>query len=102
MRLVGVLPPKKGHRSHPTNLPHSVGPHSVADIDRMRREIESSDEPDASDLRLDEFRSTTPTRRGRQGALASDESHPSSTRSADGSLPPPQTQSVSGDALLDG
>jgi hypothetical protein len=60
MRLVGVLAPGKGYRFYLTNLPRSVGPHSVADIYRVRWEIESSNKLDKSNHRLDEVDARRP------------------------------------------
>jgi hypothetical protein len=60
MRLVGVLAPTKGYRFYLTNLPRSVGPHSVADLYRVRWEIESSNKLDKSNLRLDEIDARRP------------------------------------------
>jgi hypothetical protein len=60
MRLVGVLAPTKGHRFYLTNLPRSVGPHSVADLYRVRWEVESSNKLDKSNLRLDEIDAQRP------------------------------------------
>lgn len=60
LRLVGVLAPGKGYRFYLTNLPRSVGPHSVADLYRVRWEIETNNKLDKSSHRLDEIDATRP------------------------------------------
>lgn len=60
MRLVGVLAPSKGYRFYLTNLPRSVGPHAVADLYRVRWEIEVNNKLDKSSHRLDEIDATRP------------------------------------------
>ena len=59
-RLVGVPAPDDGtYRFYLTNLAKSVGPHAVADIYRVRWEIESDNKVDKSCNRLDEIGART-------------------------------------------
>jgi putative transposase len=60
MRLVGVLAPGHGYRFYLTNLPRSFGPHQIADLYRVRWEIEVSNKLDKSSLRLDEIDARRP------------------------------------------
>jgi len=55
-RLVGVVAPNGGYRFYLTNLPVGVGPRQVADIYRVRWEIESDNKLDKSCHHLDEIR----------------------------------------------
>jgi putative transposase len=55
-RLVGVQAPDGGYRFYLTNLPARVGPLQVADIYRVRWEIESDNKLDKSCNNLDEIR----------------------------------------------
>lgn len=52
LRLVGVAAPRAGHRFYLTNLPRRIGPHQVADLYRVRWEIETSNKVDKSGHRL--------------------------------------------------
>ena len=54
-RLVGVPAPDGTYRFYLTNLPRSVGPAAVADIYRVRWEIESDNKVDKSCSHLDEI-----------------------------------------------
>lgn len=58
-RLVGIPAPNKVYRFYLTNLPGSVGPKSVADIYRVRWEIESDNKVDKSCSHLDEISART-------------------------------------------
>jgi putative transposase len=58
-RLVGVPTPKGTYRFYLTNLPPEVGPHQIADIYRVRWEIEVDNKLDKSCNHLDEARSAT-------------------------------------------
>ena len=52
MRLVGVFVPMKGYFFYLTNLPRSLGPRQVADLYRVRWEIELNNKLDKSSHRL--------------------------------------------------
>jgi hypothetical protein len=52
-RLVGVPAPDGTYRFYLTNLPRAVGPHCIADIYRVRWEIESDNKVDKSCSHLD-------------------------------------------------
>jgi hypothetical protein len=58
-RLVGV-PSAKGYCFYLTNLPRAVGPRQVADIYRVRWEIETDNKLDKSCLHLDKITARTP------------------------------------------
>lgn len=58
-RLVGVPTPDGAYRFYLTNLPATVGPRSVADIYRVRWEIESDNKVDKSCSHLDEIGART-------------------------------------------
>lgn len=58
-RLVGVPAPDGGYRFYLTNLPPAVGPKQIADIYRVRWEIESDNKLDKSCHHLDEIRAQT-------------------------------------------
>lgn len=58
-RLVGVPNPDGGYRFYLTNLPRAVGPRQVADLYRVRWEIESDNKLDKSCLHLDEIGAKT-------------------------------------------
>lgn len=58
-RLVGVPALDGAYRFYLTNLPSSVGPHAVADIYRVRWEIESDNKVDKSCSHLDEISART-------------------------------------------
>jgi hypothetical protein len=58
-RLVGVPAPDRSYRFYLTSLPRSVGPTSVADIYRVRWEIELDNKLDKSCHRLDEVAART-------------------------------------------
>lgn len=58
-RLVGVPVPGKGYRFYLTNLPPAVGPLQIADIYRVRWEIESDNKLDKSCHHLDEIGART-------------------------------------------
>lgn len=60
LRLVGVHAPAKGYRFYLTNLPRRLGPHQVADIYRVRWEIETNNKLDKSSHRLDEIDAKRP------------------------------------------
>lgn len=55
-RLVGVVAPDGSYRFYLTNLPVAVGPRQVADIYRVRWEVESDNKLDKSCHHLDEIR----------------------------------------------
>jgi hypothetical protein len=59
LRLVGVQTPK-GYGFFLTNLPPRIGPHQVADLSRVRWEVELSIRLDKSVNRLDEIDSQRP------------------------------------------
>ncbi len=54
-RLIGVPIPDKGYNFYLTNLPRSVRPQQIADLYRVRWEIELSNKVDKSVLKLDEI-----------------------------------------------
>lgn len=58
-RLVGVPAPDGSYRFYLTNLPRTVGPHSIADIYRVRWEIESDNKVDKSCSHLDDIAART-------------------------------------------
>lgn len=58
-RLVGVPTPKDTYRFYLTNLPAAVGPKQIADIYRVRWEIESDNKLDKSCNNLGEVRAAT-------------------------------------------
>jgi hypothetical protein len=58
-RLVGVPAPDKGYRFYLTSLPRTVGPHQVADLYRVRWEIESDNKLNKSCFHLDEIAAQT-------------------------------------------
>jgi len=58
-RLVGVPTPEGTYRFYLTNLPASVGPRQVADLYRVRWEIESDNKLDKSCMHLDKIRART-------------------------------------------
>lgn len=58
-RLVGVPAPNKTYRFYLTNLPRAVGPKTIADIYRVRWEIESDNKLDKSCSHLDEIGART-------------------------------------------
>jgi len=58
-RLVGVPAPDSSYRFYLTNLPPKVGPRQVADIYRVRWEIESDNKLDKSCHHLDEVAAQT-------------------------------------------
>lgn len=60
MRLCGVHVPGRGYCFYLTNLPRSLGPRQVADIYRVRWEIELNNKLDKSSHRLDEIDARTP------------------------------------------
>lgn len=60
MRLVGVLAPGHGYRFYLTNLARDLGPHQVADLYRVRWEIEVNNKLDKSSHRLDEIDARRP------------------------------------------
>jgi putative transposase len=55
MRLVGVPTPEGTYRFYLTNLPGRIGPRQIADLYRVRWEIESNNKLDKSCHRLDEI-----------------------------------------------
>lgn len=57
--LVGVPAPDGTYRFYLTNLPRTVGPHSIADIYRVRWEIESDNKLDKSCSHLDQISART-------------------------------------------
>jgi hypothetical protein len=59
-RLVGVPAPDGTYRFYLTNLPRTVGPNSIADIYRVRWEIESDNKLDKSCNNLDKVSARTP------------------------------------------
>jgi hypothetical protein len=61
MRLVGVAAPRAGHRFYLTNLPRRIGPHQVADLYRVRWEIETNNKLDKSGNRLDQIDARRPS-----------------------------------------
>lgn len=58
-RLVGVPTPENFYRFYLTNLPQNVAPRTVADLYRVRWEIELDNKLDKSCLRLDEIGAQT-------------------------------------------
>jgi len=58
-RLVGVPLPDGGYRFYLTSLPGAVGPRQIADLYRVRWEIESDNKLDKSCLHLDEIGAKT-------------------------------------------
>lgn len=60
MRLCGVFVPEHGYRFYLTNLPRSLGPNQIADLYRVRWEIELNNKLDKSSHRLDEIDSRKP------------------------------------------
>jgi len=60
MRLCGVHVPERGYCFYLTNLSRSLGPRQVADIYRVRWEIELNNKLDKSSHRLDEIDARTP------------------------------------------
>lgn len=52
LRLVGVRAPVKGYRFYLTNLGRHLGPHQIADLYRVRWEIETNNKLDKSSHRL--------------------------------------------------
>jgi hypothetical protein len=61
MRLVGVAVPGARHRFYLTNLPRRIGPHQVADLYRVRWEIETNNKLDKSGQRLHDIAARRPT-----------------------------------------
>jgi len=59
-RMVGVPLPEGGYRFYLTNLPPAVGPRQIADLYRVRWEIESDNKLDKSCHHLDEIAARTP------------------------------------------
>lgn len=55
VRLVGVLALGKGYRFYLTNVGRHLGPHQIADLYRVRWEIESNNKLDKSSHRLEEI-----------------------------------------------
>lgn len=55
VRLVGVRVPEKGYRFYLTNVGRHLGPHQIADLYRVRWEIENSNKLDKSSHRLEEI-----------------------------------------------
>lgn len=55
MRLVGVRVPDKGYRFYLTNVGRSLGPHQIADLYRVRWEIETNNKLDKSSHRLEQI-----------------------------------------------
>ena len=60
MRLVGVVVPKRGYFFYLTKVPRFVGPRQIADLYRVRWEIELNNKLDKSSHRLDEIDARTP------------------------------------------
>lgn len=58
-RMVGVPIPEGGYRFYLTSLPPAVGPRQIADLYRVRWEIESDNKLDKSCLHLDEIGART-------------------------------------------
>jgi hypothetical protein len=58
-RLVGVPAPDGLYRFYLTNLPRTIGPNAIADIYRVRWEIESDNKVDKSCSHLDEISART-------------------------------------------
>lgn len=55
LRLVGIHVPGKGYRFYLTNVPRSLGPHKIADLYRVRWEIETNNKLDKSSHRLEQI-----------------------------------------------
>lgn len=55
LRLVGVRVPLKGYRFYLTNVGRHLGPHQIADLYRVRWEIETNNKLDKSSHRLEEI-----------------------------------------------
>ena len=60
LRLVGVLTPEDKYNFYLTNLPGSIGPRQIADLYRVRWEIESDNKLDKSCHRLAEIDARKP------------------------------------------
>lgn len=60
MRLVGVFVPERGYFFYLTNVPRSLGPRQIANIYRVRWEIECNNKLDKSSHRLDEIDARRP------------------------------------------
>ena len=60
MRLIGVVNPKGRYGFYLTNAPAATGPKQVADLYRVRWEIETNNKLDKSSHRLDEIDSRKP------------------------------------------
>ncbi len=60
MRLVGVAVPRKGYRFYLTNVGRRLGPHQIADIYRVRWEIETNNKLDKSGHRLHQIDARRP------------------------------------------
>ena len=60
IRLVGVHVPQKGYRFYLTNVARHLGPHQIADIYRVRWEIEINNKLDKASHRLDEIDARRP------------------------------------------
>ena len=60
LRLVGVHVPLTGYRFYLTNVARHLGPHQIADIYRVRWEIETNNKLDKSSHRLDEIDARRP------------------------------------------
>ena len=61
MRLVGVLLPKRGYCFYLTNAPRSLGSRQIANLYRVRWEIELNNKLDKSGHRLDEIDARKPS-----------------------------------------
>jgi DDE family transposase len=55
VRLIGVRVPDKGYRFYLTNVGRRLGPHQIADLYRVRWEIETNNKLDKSSHRLEEI-----------------------------------------------
>lgn len=55
LRLVGIRVPGKGYRFYLTNVGRRLGPHQIADLYRVRWEIETNNKLDKSSHRLEEI-----------------------------------------------
>ena len=55
IRLVGVRAPTKGYRFYLTNVGRHLGPHQLADLYRVRWEIETNNKLDKSSHRLEQI-----------------------------------------------
>jgi putative transposase len=60
MRLIGVLVPNRGYFFYLTNLPRTFGPRQVADLYRVRWEIETNNKLDKSSHRLSDIDARKP------------------------------------------